>query len=418
MANPLKFRILKLAACPLPLPRGSQVLIAGLAAALQSRGHAVEVVAYAAGAGTPELPFPVHRTPAWPFLRRQDPHPSLVKPLLDVLLAREALRCAHRRPPDVLHAHNLEGLVVGLWLRRRTGVPLVYHQHNLLEPELPTYFRFPPLRWAGRALGHWADQHLPRQADACIVLHDKAAAYLQRYGVDPRRVHVVPPGIDLPGPPADPATVRARYHLGDGPLVLYSGNLDHYQDLAFLREAFSLVHAARPAVQLLIATHRGGRGEPVLRARPGEAAIVVDGWSEMRQLLAAADVFVTPRQVCWGFPIKVLNYMAAGRPIVAAAGSAQGLRHMETAWVVDNGDAPAFARAILTLLQDHALASRLGQAARFDVEYRYTWPACASAVEAVYAQVTTSAVKLPPQAKFGFFQKSGGATLNEKIEPQ
>ena len=388
MDNHPRFRILKLAACPLPLPRGSQVLIAGLAAVLKARGHAVEVVAYAAGADTPKLPFPVHRTPAWPLLRRQDPHPSLVKPLLDVLLAREALRCVRRGQPDVLHAHNLEGLVVGLWLRRRTGLPLIYHQHNLLEPELPTYFRFPPLRWAGRVLGHWADQHLPQQADACIVLHDQAAAYLQRCGVDPRRVHVVPPGIDRPGPTDDPATVRGRYQLGHGPLVLYSGNLDHYQDLAFLRRAFSIVHRVRPDTKLLIATHRGRRGEAVQRSQSGEVVIAVDSWAEMAHLLAAADVVVSPRQVCWGFPIKVLNYMAAGRPIVAAAGSAQGLRHMETAWIVDNGQATSFAHAILTLLQDHELATRLGQAARLDVEYHYTWSACVTAIEAVYTQVT------------------------------
>jgi glycosyltransferase involved in cell wall biosynthesis len=79
--------------------------------------------------------------------------------------------------------------------------------------------------------------------------------------------------------------------------------------------------------------------------------------------------------------------MASGRPIVAAAGSAQGLRHKETALVVPNGDVESFAWAILALLEDRAMAARLGQAARSDVEYRYTWPACAAAVENVYRQV-------------------------------
>ncbi len=384
MATEGQLRVLMLAACPLPLPRGSQVLIAGLSEALQSRGHAVEIVAYAVGMEQPRPAVPVRRARGLLLGAPPDPHPSPVKPLLDLLLAGEARRAARIFRPDLLHAHNFEGLALGLWLRERTGLPLVYHQHNLLEPELPSYFRFPPLRWAGRALGRWVDHALPRQADACIALHPEAADYLQRCGVDPARLHVVPPGIDLPGPAApSPTAVRRRYGLEPGPLVLYSGNLDHYQDLEFLRVAFRLVRRARDDAQLVVATHQRA---PV-RRMAGETLLAVGNWEEMRALLAAADVAVSPRQVCWGFPIKVLNYMAAGRPIVAAAGSAQGLRHMESGWVVPNGDAAAFAQAILALLADRPLAERLGQTARFEVQYRYTWPACAAATERVYRQM-------------------------------
>lgn len=384
MPTHARFRILMLAACPLPLPRGSQVLIAGLAKALQDRGHAVEIVAYAAGMAHPRPAVPVRRARG-PLLRsRLDPRPSLIKPLLDLLLAGEARRVARRFRPNLLHAHNFEGLAVGLWLRRQTALPLVYHQHNLLEPELPSYFRFPPLRWAGRVLGRWADHALPRQADACIVLHPEAADYLQRCGAHPARVHIVPPGVELPeqGGPST-AAVRQRYGLAPGPLVLYSGNLDHYQDLELLGQAFGLVRRARGDAQLVVATHQRAPA----RRTAGETLLRVGDWEEMRALLAAADVVVSPRQVCWGFPIKVLNYMAAGRPIVAAAGSAQGLRHMESAWVVPNGDATAFAQAILALLADRELAERLGQTARFEVQCRYAWPACAAATEEVYTQV-------------------------------
>ena len=100
-----------------------------------------------------------------------------------------------------------------------------------------------------------------------------------------------------------------------------------------------------------------------------------------------ADVAVCPRTVCLGFPIKLLNYMAAGKAIVASAGSACGLRHLETGWLVADGDAEGFAAAILALLDDPALAHRLGERARHTAQTEHTWDRAASAIEEIYEQV-------------------------------
>ncbi len=390
-ARPL--RVLMVAAGSFPLPRGSQVLIAGLSEALQQRGHVVHIVTYPTGARHPLLSVLVERISAPPFCRRMDPVPFFWRPLFDILLARKAANVARRLRVDVLHTHNIEGLLVGLWVRRRLGVPLVYHMHNLMEPELPTYFRFRPGRWAGRRVGHWVDGNLPRRADACIVLDAAVVPSLHLYGLSPEQVHVIPPGVYLPDlAPVSADDVRRRWDLGAGPLVLYSGNLDRYQDLDFLLRAFRQVRLALPEAELVVASHcaSAAQHERSLRhsLQQSEHLFCVPTWEEMCYLLVACDVAVAPRQVCWGFPIKVLNYMATGRPIVAARGSAQGLRHMETACVVPNGDEAAFARAILHLLEERELASRLGSAARRRAEECYNWPAGAAAVEHVYRQVS------------------------------
>ncbi len=383
-------RILMVAASPFPLPQGSQVLIAGLAEALKQRGHQICIVAYPTGRDSPRLSVPVQRTRAF-FYRRLNPGPSLSKPLVDLLLARRVLALARRQRPDLLHAHNFEGLLVALWVRRRTGTRVVYHLHNLMEPELPAYFRFSPLAWLARHVGRWVDQTLPRRADACILLSPETLTRLASLRLPAGRVHLVPPGVDLPRQFSDPAAVRRLWGLGPGPLVLYSGNFDRYQDLDFLLRAFRHVHGACPDARLVLVTHGGveTRRRQAIRQVGGPAVqlLSVTGWEEMVDLLASCDLAVSPRQECWGFPIKVLNYMAAGRPVVAAAGSAQGLRHMETAWVVPNGDEEAFAQAVITLLHDRDLATRLGRAARREAEERFSWPACAQAVEQVYRKV-------------------------------
>jgi glycosyltransferase involved in cell wall biosynthesis len=115
--------------------------------------------------------------------------------------------------------------------------------------------------------------------------------------------------------------------------------------------------------------------------------VVADDFGAARDLLAAADLTVCPRQVCLGFPIKLLNYMAEGKAIVASAGSACGLRHLENGWVVDNGDVIGMATAMRTLLDDPALAHRLGEGARATVQQQYTWDSAVDSIEEIYRRV-------------------------------
>jgi 1,2-diacylglycerol 3-alpha-glucosyltransferase len=380
-----RFKVVMVAASPFPYPQGSQVLVGQLSAALQRRGHGVRLVTYHFGIGQPPAGVALHRSRPLPGGRPVEARPSWQKPLLDLLLAGELLRTVRQSEPDVMHTHNFEGLLAALSVRRLTGVPVIYHVHNAMGLELHTYFRSRVGRWAGGVVGRWVDGHLARHAEYCIVLTERAAGYFRQRGV--QRMGVIPPGIDLePG-----SAAGARQEVGDGPLVLYSGNLDPYQDLDLLLGAFRLVTCARPDVRLVFSTNDAPEE---WEARAGELGIgerVVfvrsNDFEPARGLLAAADVAVCPRLTCLGFPIKLLNYMAAGKAIVASAGSACGLRHLENGWVVADGDVPGMAAAILALLDDPALARRLGEKAQDTARQEYTWERAAAAIEEIYRQV-------------------------------
>jgi glycosyltransferase involved in cell wall biosynthesis len=373
------------AASPFPYPQGSQVLVGQLAAALHRQGHQVCLVAYHSGRGQPPEGVLVQRIRPLPGQGAARAGPSWRKPLLDLLLAWKLLQVVREWEPDVVHVHNFEGGLAALFVRRLTGVPVVYHVHNAMGLELHTYFRSRLGRWAGGVVGRWVDSHLPRRADYCILLNDRAEAYFRQRGVE--RLQVIPPGIDFEAGDAD----RVRQQFGDGPLILYSGNLDRYQDLHLLLEAFRLLAAERPDSRLILSTN----AEPGLWQAQAEAMgiggqtvfIPSDDFRVVRDLLAAADVAVCPRRTCLGFPIKLLNYMAAGRAIVASAGSACGLRHLEDGWVVDNGDVAGMAAAIAALLDDPVLARRLGENARRTVLREHTWERAVEAVEQIYQQM-------------------------------
>ena len=291
-----KYRIVMVAACPFPYPQGSQVLIGQLSEALRQRGHHLNLVTYHWGVGEDPARLQIERVPALPGMGPIRAGPSWRKPVLDLLLADRLVKTAREQQADLVHTHNVEGLLAALVARRLTGVPVVYHVHNAMGPELHTYFSNRLGRWAGAVTGRWADAQLPRRADYCILLTGEAQDYFLERGVE--HLAVIPPGIDfLPG---QGASVREK--LGNGPLVIYSGNLDRYQDLDLLLDAFRLVLEHRPDAQLVVSTnaHPDKVQAHAMKKGTGQSTrfVQTNDFAQVRDLLAAADVAVCPRQGC------------------------------------------------------------------------------------------------------------------------
>lgn len=380
-------RIAMIAASRFPFPRGSQVLIGQLAQALHLRGHQVRLLTYPDGIGAPPDGVPVQRTPRLVGLRSVHQSLSPKKPLLDLLLVRALRRLLREFPVDLVHAHNIEGLVVALAAvrGRSSTTPIIYHIHNAMGLELHTYFRAAPARWLAGLAGCWLDAKLPRRAAWCIALTPEAVPYFRARGV--QRISCIPAGIDLQT--GDPAS--ARRLLGPDPAVLYSGNLDPYQDLGLLFDAFRIVAAVRPSARLILSTNArpGAWLSRAFHLGIGDRTLFTPAqdFESVRDLLSAADVAVCPRTACLGLPIKLLNYMAAARPIVVSEGSAGALRHMDNAWVVPNGDIQGMASAILALLDDKALAHSFGLAARRTAEMDHDWGRLVQDIEGVYAGI-------------------------------
>ncbi len=376
------FRVAMVTASPFPTLGGSQVLTRQLAEALAGRGHTVHLVAYHLAGAAPPVALPVHRIPSVPGYAKLGAGPAWVKPLLDLLLTGRLLQVVRREGIQIIHAHNVEALACGLLVRTWTGVPVVYHSHNVFEQELPTYFRGRLLhglaRWAGRA----TDAALPRQADAVIVLTAFAAETLRARGVPLDRLHLIPPGIACP-----PAMPSPR----SGAQVVYAGNLDRYQDLGLLLRAWSRVRAARPDATLTVisasAPARWAQWLTTVGSVEGVQFVPGRDFARVWATINAAEVAVCPRTSRDGFPIKLLNYMAAGRPIVVSAGSAHGLTHGETAFVVPDGDEGGLAAGILALLDDPALARRLGDAARELARTYHDWAVIVPRIEAIYRAI-------------------------------
>ena len=323
-------RIGMLAACPYPSWQGTQVFIRHLATALQRRGHAVDVACF--GGAAPGLPWP----PSTFAARHPDvglrSGPRSRRLLANLALWRLANRLLSARHWQLIHAHGLEALSLALALGRRHGLPVLYQAHSAMNEELPTYFAS---GWAKRLAaisGAALEAALPRRADRVLVFNPEHAQILQRRGVQPARLQILPVGLDAAElrPPSGELAAQARRRLaarlGPGPRVLYAGNPDGYQNLGLLWAAFAVLRQRLPAAQLLIGSpHPAAAFANSLAGAPSRVGIrfvPCRDLDTLRSLLHLADLGVCTRTLRSGAPIKVLNYLAAGLPVVACSAGA------------------------------------------------------------------------------------------------
>jgi glycosyltransferase involved in cell wall biosynthesis len=374
------------AACPFPVARGTPIRIYQMAAALTRRGHDVHVVTYHLGDPAPDAPFQVHRIRNIRGYRKTSAGPSFSKlTVLDPLLTLKLNRLLRQRSFDVIHAHHYEGLLAAAAARPRGGPPIVFDVHTLLQSELPYYGPRLPAR-VKQVLGGALDRWAPRRADHVIAVTDEIRARLVATGaIRSDRISVIPNGVESGA--FDGVVPRSRRTNGSARTVIFTGNLAPYQGIDLMLEAFRSVRTRRDDVRLLIASEdsfiRYEQRAVDLGIRP-----YIDfhrvSFDEVPDLLGRADVALNPRVGCDGLPQKLLNYMAAGRPVVSFAGSARHLVDGEHGVVVEDHDTEGFAQAIDRLLRDDELAARMGAAGKELVRNNLSWDATATEVEGVY----------------------------------
>jgi glycosyltransferase involved in cell wall biosynthesis len=389
-------RIAVIAACPFPVPRGTPIRILRLSEALAEAGHDVHVLTYHLGSGPVDPRLKVHRIEDIPSYRKLSPGPTVRKLVtVDRKLTRLAWRILRTHDFDVIHAHHYEGLLVARAARGRLKVPIVYDAHTLLASELPFYPLGLP-EGMKHALGRWMDRIFPRLADHTVCVTDtirdkfRATSHL-----DEKCVSVIRNGVEL----EHFRSVPRKSEPGDhGPSVIFTGNLAEYQGIDNLLEAFRLAVEQVPDARLVIGTDSPTQPLEEYAGRLGireQIDIVASpGFAELPELLAQADVAINPRVDCDGVPVKLLNYMAAGLPVVSFDSSAPGVTHLENGWLAASGDRAALATGIVQLLKDPDLARRIGAAAQQYIEDNCRWQLAAERCESLYAQLLDSSDQL------------------------
>jgi colanic acid biosynthesis glycosyl transferase WcaI len=215
----------------------------------------------------------------------------------------------------------------------------------------------------------WLERASYRVSDAVTVLSDDLRGNVVAKMPSTRsgRVHVIPNFVDTELiVPMDRLTAyRAELGLGDGPVVLYAGNVGFSQSLDLMVEAARML----PDVVFLI-NGDGAARSALEESAHGLANLRFAGYIEpgrLGELLATGDVHVVPLRAGLGrvsVPSKTYSIMAAARPVVAAidAGTAVPIILAESGGGIAVGpdDPVAFVEAIRSLVDDPALGHALG----------------------------------------------------------
>lgn len=329
-----------------PIPGGIGRYVGELARGLAGEG--VRVVPFAAGRppagfadGYVDLGWPrgALRYELWHRLRR---------PRLDVAA-------------DLVHAPSLAVPPPG-------DAPLAVTVHDLAFLRLPQYFTIRGLRFHEQGL------RLAReQAAAIVVPSEFVAGELVAEGFDAARVHVAHHGIEPVGTrdPAEVDAVLARLGLRR-PFNLFVGTLEPRKGLETLIAGHRVLRRGHAGVQLALVGPRGWGKLPRLD-RPGVVRLGEITDDDLDALYRAASALAYPTQY-EGFGLPALEAMVRGCPVVTSSATSLPEVVGDAGLLVDPSDPDALATALASVLDDPAVAERLGAAGRTRAA-QFTWPA-------------------------------------------
>jgi glycosyltransferase involved in cell wall biosynthesis len=301
----------------------------------------------------------------------------------------QAIR-AHR--PDFLYERYAANTFAGLAAARRHGVPFVLEVNSplALEKELHDGLFF-------RRVTRSIERRLCAGADVTLAVTGVLARILEAGGVPAGKVVVMPNGVRREfGAGATPeAGARFRQFLGipaDAPVAGFVGWFRAWHGLERMLEAAASPAWREAGIRLVFAGD--GPAAPALRemrdALGIQDRVVLTGSvarGDIEAALAAFDVAVQPAVTSYACPMKILEYMAAGRAIVAPGSDnvRELLADGETALLCPGGTEPSAAdlgEAVAALVRDPEQRRRLGEAARRRIfERGWFWEENARRVE-------------------------------------
>jgi glycosyltransferase involved in cell wall biosynthesis len=287
---------------------------------------------------------------------------------------------------DIVHAYNFYGNVFAVPPARLVA-PVVIASIRDRSPYLT------PMQ---KRVQRYACQF----ADRIVVNADAVRDWLvEEEAYDPSNIVVIRNGVDLTRFAGAPAGERLRHELHlprHSRLVVVASRLTRLKGIECFLAAAAALKATHPDVRFLIVGETSPPDPAYLQSLErlttelgvADRVTFTGRRSDIPAVLGAADVAVMP-SLNEALSNVVLESMAAGAPVVATrvGGTPEALTDGATGLLIPPGDAGAIASAVSRLLDDRALACRLGRAARERITDQFSVERMVRATENLYAEL-------------------------------
>jgi len=293
-------------------------------------------------------------------------------------------RAVREHQPDCLYERYNLFQPAGVWIKRLYGLPYLLEINAPIFAERAHYDGI-SLKWLAR----WSERYAWRNADVALPVTQVLGAMLQQAGVPAERITVIPNGINTERFSANPDSAVAKRALGlEGHLVLgFTGFVRDWHGMDKIID-FIAQDGAQMQCHLLVVGDGPVRNALEQQAqRLGVADRVTFTGVVQRDAVAgyvaAFDIALQPAVVAYASPLKIFEYLALGRAIIAPnqANIREILQHEVNALLFDPADEAGLIKAIQRLMQDPALRERLARKAGESIaEQGLTWHANAQRV--------------------------------------
>lgn|GEM_PF-99111 len=308
----------------------------------------------------------------------------------DPSVVQQLARLIEKEVVDIICAHGYRARLTAYAARILTGRPVVAVCHG----------------WTGEdakvRIYETVDRRMLRYADHVVAVSRSMERQILGLGVEDERISVIPNSIELARRGAGQGNGRSgregrrglRADLGIGeriPLIISAGRLSPEKGHRFLLRAVPAVLEQIPEAHIAVLGEGPERGnlEAIAQELGIEGHLSFPGFrSDLDELWEEVDLFVLP-SLSEGLPLVILEAMGAGVPCVATevGGVPEVIRHRETGMVVPAGSPCALAHAILEVMSDLELRSRLGRGGRRLVRSRHAWSRNRELLGKVYERV-------------------------------
>ena len=378
-------RVLLLAPQPFYQERGTPIAVRMLAQTLCQAGHSVDLLTYHIGDDVSEPGLQILRIPSLRFIKRIPIGFSFAKLVCDCFLFASLVRYLRRERYDVIHAGE-ESVYFALITRFLHRARVVYDMDSSMPDQLLE-------KWKGLRLLSYPLYVMERLAikrsdfvvPVCQQLVDRVCEFKSKDKV----VLLEDCALSLEDNSAEPVDQIRSLLDTKGILVLYVGNLEHYQGVDLLLAGFAEVDTGLDIHLVLIG---GGASELELYQDQAHTLGISKHVhllgprpvSQLGEYLVQADILVSPRLKGVNTPMKIFSYLASGRSIIATdIPSHTQVLDASCALLVDPTPA-AIAQGLGRLATDAALREGMGKTGQSLARSRYSLARFQATVNELY----------------------------------